>query len=147
MTEPHDWPFEQPARGTLRPWYLTAAGYLAVLFPDSQEAQRAKQGLLERGVLANDVRLYQAEEVLSIASRLQQERSILAKTIAAVVSDREARQRYLGNARAGGSALWLFAPTEDRADQLVGFLADYQYGFLRYYGDKGVKDLYGSGTD
>jgi len=47
------------------------------LFPDSQEAQRAKQGLLERGVPANDVRLYDAEEVLSIASRLQQERSIL----------------------------------------------------------------------
>lgn len=70
---------------------------------------------------ANDIRLYPAEEVLNIASRLQQERSILAKTIAAVVSDREARQRYLGNARAGGSALWLFAPTEDRADQLVGF--------------------------
>jgi hypothetical protein len=44
-----------------------------------------------------------------------------AKTIAAVVSDREAMQPYLGNARAGGSALWLFAPTEDRADQLVGF--------------------------
>lgn len=92
-------------------------------------------------MLANDVRLYDAEEVLNIASRLQQERSILAKTIAAVVSDREARQRYLGNARAGGTALWLFAPTEDRADQLVGFLAD---GSLRYYGDKGVKDIYGS---
>jgi hypothetical protein len=95
-------------------------------------------------VPANDIRLYPAEEVLNIASRLQQERSILAKTIAAVVSDREARQRYLGNARAGGSALWLFAPTEDRADQLVGFLADYHYGSLRYYGDKGVKDVYGS---
>jgi hypothetical protein len=39
MTEPRDWPFEQPASGTLRPWYLTAAGYLAVLFSDSQEAQ------------------------------------------------------------------------------------------------------------
>ena len=58
---------------------------------------------------ANDIRLYPAEEVLNIASRLQRERSILAKTIAAVVSDREARQRYLGNARAGGSAPWLFA--------------------------------------
>ena len=147
MTEPHDWPFEQPARGTLRPWYLTAVGYLAVLFPDSQEAQRAKQGLLQRGVPANDIRLYDAQEVLSITSRHQQERSILAKTIAAVVSDRQARQRYLGNARAGGSALWLFAPTEDRADQLVGFLADYHYGSLRYYGDKGVKDVYGSTTD
>ena len=136
----------QPRR-TRGPWYLTAAGYLAVLFPDGQKAPASQAGAAAAGVLANDVRLYHAEEVLSIASRPQQERSILAKTIAAVVSDREARQRYLGNARAGGSALWLFAPTEDRADQLVGFLADYQYGFLRYYGDKGVKDLYGSGTD
>jgi hypothetical protein len=48
MTERHHWPFEQSVRGTLRPWDLTAAGYLAVLSPDSQEAQRAKQGLLER---------------------------------------------------------------------------------------------------
>ena len=31
MTEPHDWPLEQPAEGTLRPWYLTATGYLMVL--------------------------------------------------------------------------------------------------------------------
>jgi hypothetical protein len=62
MTEPHDWPFEQPVRGSLRPWYLTAAGYLAVHFPDSQEAQRAKQALLEWGVPADDIRLYDAEE-------------------------------------------------------------------------------------
>ena len=88
MTEPHDWPFEQPAKGILRPWYLTAAGYLAVLFPESTEAQRAQQGLLERGVPGHDVRLYHAEEILNIASCLQQERSALAKTIAAVVADR-----------------------------------------------------------
>ena len=142
MPEPHDWPFEQPARGSLRPWYLTAAGYLAVLFSDSQEAQRAQQGLLEWGMPEKDIRLYQAEEILSITARQQQERSILAKTIAALVADREARQRYLGNAQAGGSALWLFAPTEDRADQLVEFLADYNYGSLRYYGDQGVKDIH-----
>lgn len=142
MPEPHDWPFEQPARGSLRPWYLTAAGYLAVLFSDSQEAQRAQQGLLEWGMPENDIRLYQAEEILSITARQQQERSILAKTIAALVADREARKRYLGSAQAGGSALWLFAPTEDRADQLVGFLADYNYGSLRYYSDQGVKDIH-----
>jgi hypothetical protein len=142
MPEPHDWPFEQPASGTLRPWYLTAAGYLAVLFRDGEEAQRAQRGLLERGVPENDVRLYEAEEILRIASRLQQERSTLAKTIAAVVADRQARERYLGTARAGGSALWLFAPTEDRADQLVGLLADYDYGSLRYYGHDGVKDVH-----
>ena len=142
MTEPHSWPFEQPASGTLRPWYLTAAGYLAVLFRDGTEAQRAQHGLVERGVPENDIRLYHGEEILAIASRLQQERSALARTIAAVSADREARERYLGNARAGGSALWLFAPTEDRADHLVGLLADYDYGSLRYYGDEGVKDIH-----
>jgi hypothetical protein len=97
MTEPHDWPFEQPAR---------------------------------------------APCVLGTYGRRVPERSTLAKTIAAVVADREARERYLGNARAGGSALWLFAPTEDRADHLVGLLADYDYGSLRYYGDEGVKDVH-----
>jgi hypothetical protein len=101
MPEPHDWPFEQPARGTLRPGYLTAAGYLAVLFSDRQEAQRARRGLLEWGMPENDIRLYHAEEILSITARQQQERSPLAKTIAALVADREARQRFLGNAKAG----------------------------------------------
>jgi hypothetical protein len=142
MTEPHDWPFEQPAGGTLRPWYLTATGYLAVLFADDGEAQRAKRGLLERGVPDEDLRLYHAEEVLSIASRLHEERSKVAKAIAALVADRPARDRYLGNARAGGAALWLFAPTKDRADQLVGLLADYRYVSLRYYGEEGVEDVH-----
>jgi hypothetical protein len=32
----------------------------------------------------------------------------------------------------------------DRADQLIGFLADYQYGSLGYYGDQGVKDVHRS---
>ena len=49
----------------------------------------------------NDIRLYHAEGILSITARQQQERSALAKTIAALVADREARQRYLGNAQAG----------------------------------------------
>ena len=142
MTEPHDWPFEQPAGGTLRPWYLTATGYLAVLFADDGEAQRAKRRLLERGVPDEDLRLYHAEEVLSIASRLHEERSKVAKAIAALVADRPARDRYLGNARAGGTALWLFAPTKDRADQLVGLLADYRYVSLRYYGEEGVEDVH-----
>jgi hypothetical protein len=34
VTELQDWPFEQPAQGTLRPWYPTATGYVEVLFSD-----------------------------------------------------------------------------------------------------------------
>jgi hypothetical protein len=60
-----------------------------------------------------------------------------------VVADRSLRDRWLDNARAGGSLLWIYAPTEDRADRLVGLLADYRYGTLRYFGDKGVEDVAG----
>ena len=141
MTEPHDWPLERPGEGTLRPWYLTASGYLVVLFGDPEEAGRAHRGLLERGVPAEEVRLYSSEEFLRNVSRLQQERSLLARAVAALSADPPARQRFMDNARTGGAALWLVAPTRDRADQLVGLLADYGYRSLRYYGEDGVTDL------
>jgi hypothetical protein len=74
-------------------------------------------------------------------ARLQENRSILAKVVAALVGDASVKQRFVDNARTGGAALWLVAPTRDRADHLVGLLADYGYSFLRYYGDDGVADV------
>jgi hypothetical protein len=141
VTEPHDWPLEQPAAGTLRPWYFRATGYLMVLFSDPEEAQRAQRGLLEREVPQEELRLYESEEILRIVARLQEQRSILAKAVAALVADPSVKQRFLDTARTGGAVLWLVAPTRDRADHLVGLLADYSYSFLRYYGDDGVADL------
>ena len=141
MSEPPDWPLEQPAEGTLRPWYLTATGYLVVLFRDPAEAERAHRGLLEAKVAPEEVRLYGPEELQRNLSRLREERSILARAVAALVADPEAKRRFLDNARAGGAAMWLVAPTKDRADQLVGLLADYSYSSLRYYGQDGVSDL------
>ena len=141
MTEPHDWPLERPGEGTLRPWYLTATGYLVVLFGDPEEAQRAQRGLQERQVPAGEVRVYDAEELLQNLSRLRKERSLLARAVAALSADPPARHRFLDNARAGGSAMWLIAPTRERAKKLIGLLADYSYSSLRYYGDEGVADL------
>ena len=141
MTEPHDWPLERPAEGTVRPWYLTTTGYLVVLFGDPEEARRAHRGLLEGEVPAGEVRLYESEELLSNLSRLQKERSLLARAVAALSADPPARQRFLDNARTGGSAMWLIAPTRERAKRLVGLLADYGYSSLRYYGDDGIADL------
>ena len=46
-----------------------------------------------------------------MAARLQQERSILARAIREIVVDQRAEKRWLGNARAGGSLLFLYAPT------------------------------------
>jgi hypothetical protein len=138
---PHDWPLERPGEGHLRPWYLTATGYLVVLFGDPEEARRAQRGLLAREVPEAEVRLYESEELLRNLSRLQKERSLLARAVAALSADPPARQRFLDNARAGGSTMWLIAPTRERAQKLVGLLADYAYSSLRYYGDDGVADL------
>jgi hypothetical protein len=139
VTEQRDWPPEQSARGTLRPWHYTAVGYLAVLFADPEEAQRAQRGLQQRGVPEGDLRLYDGEETLGIASRLQQERSILARAIKEIVVDHRAEKRWLGNAKAGGSLLFVYAPTKGRANRMVGLLADYQYGSLDYFGEHGVE--------
>ena len=142
MTEPQNWPFEQPAKGTLRPWHAKATGYLMVLFPDPGEAQRARRGLLEREVARDDTRLYESEEILRIMSRLQEERSLVAKAVAALVADPSVKQHFLVNARTGGAALWVLARTRHRADHLVGLLADYDYSFIRYYGEEGVADVH-----
>jgi hypothetical protein len=139
VTEQRPWPPEQSAKGTLRPWHDTAAGYLTVLFADAEEAQRAQRGLRQRGVPEGDLRLYDGEETLGIAARLQQQRSILAKAIKEIVVDHRAEERWLGNARAGGSVLFLYAPTRERAKRMVGLLADFQYGSLDYFGEHGVE--------
>ena len=139
MTEQRDWPLEQSAKGTLRPWHYTAVGYLAALFENLEEAQRAQRGLQQRGVPEGDLRLYDGEETLRIASRLQQERSTLARAIKEIVVDHRAEKRWLGNARAGGSLLFLYAPTRERANRMVRLLADYQYGSLDYFGEHGVE--------
>ena len=139
MTEQRDWPPEQSAKGKLRPWHDTAVGYLAVLFEDPEEAQRAQRGLPQQGVPEGDLRRYDGEETLRMASRLQQERSILAKAIKEIVVDHRAEKRWLGNARAGGSLLFVYAPTRERANRMVGLVADYQYGSLDYFGERGVE--------
>jgi hypothetical protein len=139
VTEQRPWPPEQSAKGTLRPWHATAVGYLAALFADPEEAQRAQRGLQQRGVPEGDLRLYDGEETLGIAARLQQERSILARAIKEIVVDHRAERRWLDNARAGGSLVFVYAPTREQAIRMVGLLADYQYGSLDYFGEHGVE--------
>jgi hypothetical protein len=79
--------------------------------------------------------------ILRILSQLEEARSIVAKAVAVLVADPDAKQRLLDNAWTGGAALWLVAPTRDRAGHLVQLLADYDYSSLRYYGDHGVTDV------
>ena len=144
MAEPHDWPLEQSARGTLRPFLSDVVGYLLALFSDPEEAQRAQHALKDQGVPDGDVRLYDSEEIQRIASRLQQEQSFLAKAINEIVVDHQIRERWAAAAREGGSHLWVYAPTRERATRLVGLLADCHYELLHYLGEGGVETVEGT---
>ena len=139
MTEPRDWPIDRPA--SLRPWFLSATGYLGVLFEDHTEAQRAQRSLVEHGVPGQDIRLYTSEQILDTEARLKAERSSLAQVIATVTADHELRRRYLDTAAAGGAGLWLYAPTRQRANQLIQLLAGYDYRLLLYLGDDGSEAI------
>jgi hypothetical protein len=142
MSETHDWPMERTARGpNRRPWIFSATGFVGVLFRDAAEAQRARDGLMKDGVPDGDIRLYLAEEILANEERFMEERSLLAKAVAASFGDSEGRRIYLENAEAGGAALWLYAPTDRDAKRLLHQLADYKYFSLRYFDDEGVKEI------
>ena len=141
MSEPRKWPFERSAKDSLRPWFMSATGFMVVLFHDAHEAERAVRGLRGRGVPEEDMRLYSASQVLDTLSRLQEERSLVATALVAVTDDRQARQLYRDNALAGGSALWLFTPTKARANHLIQLLTGSQYSHARYFGADGIQDL------
>ena len=64
MSNERDWPFEKIPDKGLRPWFLSADGYLFALFTEVDEARRAKQSLLEQGVPDEDARLYASAEIL-----------------------------------------------------------------------------------
>src|SRR4051812_8665605 len=100
MTEPRDWPFERPATGTLRPWFLSAMGYLAVLFSDGVEAERARNGLVDSGVPNEDLRLYPSSQILEILAYQREQRSPVARAVEALAADPAAKKRYVDNAEA-----------------------------------------------
>jgi hypothetical protein len=140
--EPHDWPMDKPPTGRRRRLRIfSAKGYLEVLFTDSDAARRAQRNLQDRGVPAQDMRLYVAEEIVREEAHLQAGRSWPAKMVDTLTADHEARRRHLANAQAGGAALWLYAPTRHDANRLLRLLADHHVPYVRHDSNEGVREL------
>jgi hypothetical protein len=140
--EPHEWPMDKPPTGhNRRPWTFSTRGYLEVLFTNSDEARRAYADLQERGVPAADMRLYVAEEILRNEAHLLEGRSWLAKLVDALTGDHQARRRDVANTRAGGAALWLYAPNRHDANRLLRVLADHDIFYVRHDSDEGVREM------
>jgi len=141
MTAEHEWPFELGSDKRVRPWFLSASGYLFAVFPDPEVAQRAQRGLVADGVSPADLRIDPGEEILRREAERSDENSVLTKALTAVTVDRHVRDLVFETAAAGGSVLWAYAPADDAANRLIRFLADFDYVLLRYYGHDGAVDL------
>jgi hypothetical protein len=76
VPEPRDRPIEQCARGSLRPWLLSAESYLALLFKEHYLGNARAEGhpALELPVLLvrdEEILHHGHEDVLSAQTRLQ----------------------------------------------------------------------------
>jgi hypothetical protein len=136
----HPWPPEQSPHGSIKPWFFSATGFLFALFPDGEEAKRAETSLVEQGVSQDDLRLYTSKEVLSMAAERAKGSSV-ARAIFTITADPNARELYLETAKSGGAVLWAFAPEKQAANRLLRMLANYDYRFVRYYGEEGTVDV------
>ena len=139
MSEQRDWPPEQSAKGTLRPWHYTAVGYLAVLFEDPEEANgpsaASSSGACPRVTFGS-----------TTARRRCRSRPACSKN--APPWPRQSRKSWstTGQKNAGwatpGQAVpssLSYAPSKEHANRMVGLLSDYQYGSLDYFGEHGVE--------
>jgi hypothetical protein len=142
LSPEHDWPFEKATEGGVRPWFLSATGYLVVLFPNLARADKAKEAL-SRLVSDGDMRLYDSEETLAIEGRRSDASSKVAKAVADLTADESMKDIYLSTTRAGGAALWIYAPDDDLANRVLRLLANHEYVHVRYYGAGGVQDFPG----
>jgi hypothetical protein len=142
MSTGRDWPFEKATDGGVRPWFLSATGYLVVLFSDLALAQNARDAL-SRLVADDDMRLYDSEETLAIEGRRSDASSKVAKAVADLTADESMKEIYVSTTRAGGAALWVYAPDDGSADRVLRLLANHEYVHVRYYGTGGVQDFPG----
>src|SRR4051794_24959026 len=100
MSTGRDWPFEKATDGGVRPWFLSATGYLVVLFSDLALAQNARDAL-SRLVAGDDMRLYDSVETLAIEGRRSDASSKVAKAVADLTADESMKEIYVSTTRAG----------------------------------------------
>ena len=144
MSPDREWPFEQAGDERTRPWFLSATGHLFALFINSEEAQRAEQGLVASSVPVAEIRIDPGAEIVAREAERAHESSSLTKALTALTADQDVYEQVLNAATAGGSVLWARAPTDDAANRLIRLLADYDYAFIRYYGPTGPVNISGA---
>ena len=125
-----------------RPWKFRPQGYLVVILPDADEAQRAESALVGAGFDHEDIKLYTGKQILETHEEYIGRRGIASKVVGAVADDVKGRELYLGYAREDRSAMWVRIPDEGDVPKALRVLADCDYLHTRYYGDTTQHDFH-----
>jgi hypothetical protein len=117
-------------------------GYVVAVVPDDATAQNARDALAAAGFTSDDVRLFSGEEIVGIHERFMKDRNLAQRLVGMIDSDeREARDEYLAEARAGRCLVTVHAEQEERVKTAHAALAQHGAYAVRHYDKNTLHDL------
>ena len=138
------WPVgttDQDPALTDRPMVFHPKGFLVVLLPGADEAERAAAALRTAGFADRQLRIFTSEQILTDHARYTAQQSLPRRAVAALTDDPETLDLYHGHARDGRFALWVHVTDDEEADRAIRGLADCATLHIRHYGHRRRSDF------
>ena len=105
---------------------------------DVKEAQDAVEALRLAGIPAEDIRLFESQEVLEYAEHTERTRSLgtrIADVFQAITSDEDAHVLiYVEEALRGHAILNVYAPTDEQVERVKDILVAHHARNIKYFG-------------
>jgi hypothetical protein len=107
-------------------------GSMVVMLEDGAEAEHARSALKAARFPDRDLVVYPAQQILRAHEAFLARRRLPQKLVGLLADDADVRDRYLGYARSGRSALWVKAANDAEANRALRVLADYRWLHVWY---------------
>ena len=121
-----------------RPGAVYPEHYIMAVIDEVKEAQDAVQALRHAGIPAEDIRLFESQEVLEYAEDTERTRSLgsrIADVFQAITSDEDAHVLiYVQEALRGHVILNVYAPTDEQVEQVKNILVAHGARNIKYFG-------------
>lgn len=121
-----------------RPGAVYPEHYIMASFENMKEGRETVQALQNTGIAADDIRLFESQEVIEYAENTEKTRSLrsrIADVIQAITSDEDAHVLvYVQEALRGHPVINVYAPTDEQVEQVKNTLLAHNAHNVKYFG-------------